>query len=624
MDETVPVSYTVSLPETKGVNADGSAINKVWYALYNEDGTLATKYAPVDFVDGRAKCEAAVMKGRSYKFVFVAQYYKDGVDPTYPIDAQGAVVSLPAAPVANTDQMDLFYGADEIVANNVTAIGNIVLNRVVAMVNFISSDEDWSSAVANGEVPTHSSITLTGVYPGWNLLSGAPVNTTKTDIAFAKSEIPAPKHIGAVYCIAQGEVTATLHLYNSADETATPVRTLTISNVQVEINKKTNIVGGVIASDDSQNIEYTLSQGYASEDILNDTASHRVKTNMIYGSFSVKVNPGYVIRAVYTYPTEAVTSDYNCVLANCTDRTEIDVLNEGRYAVITFAKASDPTASISSSEDIVKALTKYEIDLPATPGCPYINNAVFFGDSIMHGVYSYFEQDASGEVLRKNGFDSNSNSYLRIPDYFGLLAEASVTNNGRRGSGWITDTRNLGNALEMANQTDFSKYDFAAFCLGINDWIQGAEIGTLAEPGTTGGAISEGTVVANMIACFDKVRSQNPQCKIVVYSPYISWGQCSAGGDYVANTLYGDESTNYALGAVNKAGYTLQQLIDVIDEVCCQYGVRHVPLSRSTVCTKENVKEIMIDGLHPSREARSLLALEILQQAGFETEDIVR
>ena len=277
---------------------------------------------------------------------------------------------------------------------------------------------------------------------------------------------------------------------------------------------------------------------------------------------------------------------------------------------------TDKSNSVNRSNLLVMPVV--DLDVPNYPGCPYINKAVFFGDSIMHGVYSYYEESADGKILRKNGFDSNSNTHLRIPDYFGLYADAEVTNNGKRGSGWITDTRNLGNALEMANQTDFTKYDFAAFCLGINDWIQGAQIGSLDEPGKTGGAISEGTVVANMIACFEKVRNENPQCKIVVYSPYISWGQRSDGGDYTANTLYGNESTDYALGAVNKAGYTLQDLIDVIDEVCSHYGIRHVPLSQSKVCTKDNVKDIMIDGLHPSREARPALALEILEQSGYE------
>ena len=371
-----------------------------------------------------------------------------------------------------------------------------------------------------------------------------------------------------------------------------------------------------LGTQQEENIEYTLSQGYASEGTLNNNAAHRVKTNMIYGSFSVKVNEGYVIRAVYTYPTAAVTSDYTCILANCTDRTGIDVLNEGRYAVITFADAYDPKAAISPSEDIIKSLTRYGIGLPGYSGTANINKAVFFGDSIMHGVYSYFADGTDGRVLRMNGFNSNLSSYPRIPDYFAMLSGASVTNNAKRGSGWITDTRGWGNAYEMAGKTDFSQYDFAAFCLGINDWIQGARIGSLDDPGKTGGSISEGTVVANMIACIEKVKKENPDCRVVVYSPYISWGQYSDGGDYTSDTLYGDMTTGYALGAANKAGYTLQDLIDVIDQVCSHYGIRHVPLSKSEVCTLETVKDIMIDGLHPSREAMPLLALEILEQCG--------
>ena len=82
-----------------------------------------------------------------------------------------------------------------------------------------------------------------------------------------------------------------------------------------------------------------------------------------------------------------------------------------------------------------------------------------------------------------------------------------------------------------------------------------------------------------------------------------------------SKTLYGDETTNYALGATNKTGYTLQDQIDIIDQVCRHYGIRHVALSKSSVCTKENVKDIMINGLHPSREIRPALAEEILAEA---------
>ena len=85
---------------------------------------------------------------------------------------------------------------------------------------------------------------------------------------------------------------------------------------------------------------------------------------------------------------------------------------------------------------------------------------------------------------------------------------------------------------------------------------------------------------------------------------------------YTEQYKYGD-SINLIEG-INKKGYTLQELIDLIDKVCEHYGIRHVPLSKSNVCNRFTIKDIMIDGLHPSREARPMLAAEIFGQKGFD------
>jgi hypothetical protein len=360
-----------------------------------------------------------------------------------------------------------------------------------------------------------------------------------------------------------------------------------------------------------------------------------------------------------------------------------------------------------------------------------IKNAVFFGDSITHGVYSYYNANGG----RQNGFDTTDDGHPRIPAYFGMLANCSVTNHGARGSGWVADNRGLGDAVEKTQLTNFADYDFAAYCLGINDYIQGKPLGTInleagtvtggGEPITTtlsqgyasaadlnndlntrvktefikgpfkievnegysiraiytydsddvssssvatlknstvtsfdaytsassysiitfcksdsnatltpteniiktletlpssaiGPVVQKGTIVGNMAICFQQIAKQNPHCKVVCYSPYNAWGQVSVGGDYTSNTLYGDESTRYSLGRKNSAGYTLQDLIDTIDKVCQWYGIRHVPLSKSNICNLLTIKDIMIDGLHPSREARPYLAAEIFGQKGFD------
>ena len=100
------------------------------------------------------------------------------------------------------------------------------------MVNFTCSDEYW-----NNTQPTSSSVTLSGVAAGWNLLTGKP-SAEKTDITFGKAEIPAANHLAAAFCFVNGNISATLNLYGAADA---PIKTLTVQDVVVETNKKTNI-----------------------------------------------------------------------------------------------------------------------------------------------------------------------------------------------------------------------------------------------------------------------------------------------------------------------------------------------------------------------------------------------
>ena len=138
-----------------------------------------------------------------------------------------------------------------------------------------------------------------------------------------------------------------------------------------------------------------------------------------------------------------------------------------------------------------------------------------------------------------------------------------------------------------------------------------AQVATVAEQAVGTPNVVQNTVIGNMVLMFQKILEDNPLCKIVCYSPYNSWGQVSVGGDYTADYYYGSEETNYALGATNSAGYTLQDLIDAIDKVCSYYGITHVPLSKNNLCNRINIKNVMIDGLHPSREAREFLAAEI-------------
>ena len=229
---------------------------------------------------------------------------------------------------------------------------------------------------------------------------------------------------------------------------------------------------------------------------------------------------------------------------------------------------------------------------------------IVLGDSISYGLYSYWD----GTDKKNSDGLSPDHATTRISDYFAGLCGMSMANIAARGTGYVADTRNLGNALAKANATDFSSYDFVMLCFGINDWIRNAPLGTIADN-------VEGTVCGNLIRVLQKIYSDNPLCKVVIYTPYNAWGQVAVNQG--VNYLYGDETTNYALGTQNTAGYTLQTLIDTIKSVANYYGVTCTGLGDSNVVNRINIKDIMIDGLHPSLDSLPMLAAEMYAQKDF-------
>lgn len=257
-----------------------------------------------------------------------------------------------------------------------------------------------------------------------------------------------------------------------------------------------------------------------------------------------------------------------------------------------------------------------------------IKKAVFMGDSITHGVYSYWSNELKDDEHRYNGFDLNVNfssqtnaniislatEYKGIHYYFSQMLCCDVVNLARRGSGYVQDGRNCGNFTDLifgnASKTnggiepyDFSDTDLVCVFLGINDYIHGD-------------TISVQDIQNSLQRGVTAILESNPLCKVVIFSPYNSWGQVSKGGDYTSNAVYGDSSTNYALG-YNLGGGTLQDYVDGIDDTCKYIGIQHVPLSNSNVCNRITIKNIMIDGLHPTKDAYIKLAAEIYGKINY-------
>ena len=222
------------------------------------------------------------------------------------------------------------------------------------------------------------------------------------------------------------------------------------------------------------------------------------------------------------------------------------------------------------------------------------NKGIMLGDSITYGVYSYWNN-----TQRYNGVELGDS----IADYIGQYTGTLCFNSGKRGTGYVADTRDIDNAWEIAQTIDFSKYDYVVMMYGVNDYIQGVTLGTIS------GNV-ENTVAGNMIRVLNKIYTDNPNCKVVCVGSYNIWGQVSQGGDYTSDVYYGDLSTDYGLGhAIN--GNTLQDHLDLQREVCEHFHVQYVCLADEGVVNTINIKNTLIDGLHPSLYIRKVIAQEI-------------
>ena len=102
-----------------------------------------------------------------------------------------------------------------------------------------------------------------------------------------------------------------------------------------------------------EGVAYELCQGAWVVDGYSSNHNNRVcTTELIPGNFTVKVNDGYVIRAVYSYASIEGGSA-NMVADTSTSRTEYTSNDSSLFYGVTFAK-TDANATMSPTEDIVK------------------------------------------------------------------------------------------------------------------------------------------------------------------------------------------------------------------------------------------------------------------------------
>lgn len=129
------------------------------------------------------------------------------------------------------------------------------------------------------------------------------------------------------------------------------VITISIAEVTgiIIINMAGTIIEGTVIT------TLPLVQGYIDNAAINSSQANRVRSNdLISGPFSIELNDGYLIRALYEYDSANVALGGTALVVSTDNATSYTGGTVGKYYGITLCKSS-ASASLAPTEDIIKS-----------------------------------------------------------------------------------------------------------------------------------------------------------------------------------------------------------------------------------------------------------------------------
>ena len=310
------VKLTLTSPQigTKSY-ADGKTVNKVFVHVYQQDADGNLKYiAPaaasesatpsqvVDMIGGAAKYSTRLVTGQKYTFVFWAECLGSAASP-YTYDPENKTVTVSYAGVAGNDETrDAFCNVLKDVKITGAYSSDVKLYRPFAQLNFGVTSEDYAAAKAAGLEVTAAEVKLTKAATSLNLLKG----TTEGDeeVTFASAALPAGlnanltaggkdyKYVAMDYVLvgksAKTLSDVTLTLTAAGTQSTTPK--FTYSNVPLQANYRTNIVGNLFTSPAEVQIEVTPGFETPDNDVVVENVSSIAAANEAFTNGATAVN----------------------------------------------------------------------------------------------------------------------------------------------------------------------------------------------------------------------------------------------------------------------------------------------------------------------------------------------
>ena len=290
---------------------DGTTAKTVYVHVYQQDAkgnltyikpaaegaSLKTPSQSLTLDGLKATYSTRLVTGQTYTFVFWAQ--ADKAPYTYDTEAKTITVNYASAK-GNDESRDAFYNVLPNVKIEGAYTASVQLARPFAQLNFGAAD--YEEAKAAGLTVTKATVKLTHAATSLNLLDG----TTAGDktVTFASAALPADpnavltaggkdyKYVAMDYVLvgksAKTLSDVTLTLTATGTHSATPK--FTYSNVPLQANYRTNIVGNLFTSPAEVQIEITPGFGTPDNDIVIENVSSIAAANTAFANGATAVN----------------------------------------------------------------------------------------------------------------------------------------------------------------------------------------------------------------------------------------------------------------------------------------------------------------------------------------------
>ena len=259
-EESVQVSFSTELPKRIGTRASTTDlnVNKVVCAVFEDGEEIGTLREVITIQEGEDIVFAPrLIKGRTYDVVFWAMK-----DKNYNVNDMTAITRASETTAAESD-FDAFTESVEVEVTG-SKSETVTLKRPLAQLNLGVTLDDWNAVASEetfGMKPTKMIITLTGK-DTFNALTGTTTGEDKEvtytldvsgEVLMAGDETYKSIAMCYVYPDAgQENIDITYTIYDQDNDVIR--EDVTIQNIPLENNYRTNVVGGLLTG----TITYTI------------------------------------------------------------------------------------------------------------------------------------------------------------------------------------------------------------------------------------------------------------------------------------------------------------------------------------------------------------------------------